>query len=51
FTLDMEIRLYRDKLATQGDDARQALVRELWEAVSDERAQGEGAAVRSGRSH
>ena len=51
FTLDMEIRLYRDKFATQGDDARQALVRELWEAVSDELAQGHGTAVRSGRSN
>lgn len=50
FTLDMEIRLYRDKLATQGDDARQALVRELWEAVSAELAQREGAAGRGGRA-
>ena len=51
FTLDMEIRLYRDKFATQGDDARQALVRELWEAVSDELAHGQGPAARSGRSN
>jgi LysR family transcriptional regulator, hypochlorite-specific transcription factor HypT len=39
FTLDMEIRLYRDKLAAQADDARQALVRELWDAVSAELAE------------
>jgi DNA-binding transcriptional LysR family regulator len=39
FTLTMEIRLYRDKLASQGDDPRQALTRSLWGAVSDELAQ------------
>jgi LysR family transcriptional regulator, hypochlorite-specific transcription factor HypT len=38
FTLDMEIRLYRDKLAAQGNDAREALVRAVWGAVSDELA-------------
>jgi LysR family transcriptional regulator, hypochlorite-specific transcription factor HypT len=38
FTLDMEIRLYRDKLAAQGNDAREALVRAVWDAVSDELA-------------
>jgi len=32
-TLDMEIRLYRDKLAAQGDDPRRALVRDVWDAV------------------
>ncbi len=35
FTLTMEIRLYRDKLAAQGDDPRQVLVRQLWDAVSE----------------
>ena len=34
FTLTMEIRLYRDKLAAKGDDARQTLMRNLWEVVS-----------------
>ena len=33
-TLTMEIRLYRDKLAAKSDDARQILVRQLWEVVS-----------------
>jgi DNA-binding transcriptional LysR family regulator len=36
FTLIMEIRLYRDKLATNADDPRQALVRRLWQVVADE---------------
>jgi hypothetical protein len=40
----MEIRLYRDKLAAKGDDARQILVRQLWDVVSEELAQGAGAA-------
>ncbi len=40
FTLTMEIRLYRDKLAVQGDDARQVLVRRLWDVVTEELAQG-----------
>jgi hypothetical protein len=38
----MEIRLYRDKLAAKGDDARQILARQLWEVVSEELAQGTG---------
>ncbi|PRG46814.1 LysR family transcriptional regulator [Burkholderia gladioli] len=42
FTLNMEIRLYRDKLAVHGDEARQALVRELWDAVIEELAQRAG---------
>jgi DNA-binding transcriptional LysR family regulator len=42
-TLTMEIRLYRDKLAAKGDDARQILVRQLWDVVSEELAQGAGA--------
>jgi DNA-binding transcriptional LysR family regulator len=33
FTLDMEIRLYCDKLATQGDDPHCVLVRNVWNAV------------------
>lgn len=40
FTLTMEIRLYRDKLAAQGDDPRQVLVRKLWDTVTGELAQG-----------
>ena len=40
FTLDMEIRLYRDKFAAQGDDARRTLVGAVWDAVSEELAQG-----------
>lgn len=40
FTLDMEIRLYRDKFAAQGGDARHALVCGVWDAVSEELAQG-----------
>jgi len=36
FTLTMEIRLYRDKLAAAGDDPRQQLVRRLWQVVADE---------------
>jgi LysR family transcriptional regulator, hypochlorite-specific transcription factor HypT len=36
FTLTMDIRLYRDKLASQGDDRRQALARSLWDAVGAE---------------
>jgi hypothetical protein len=32
----MEIRLYRDKLAAKSDDARQVLVRQLWDVVSEE---------------
>jgi DNA-binding transcriptional LysR family regulator len=43
-TLTMEIRLYRDKLAAKSDDARQILVRQLWDVVSEELAQGAGAA-------
>jgi DNA-binding transcriptional LysR family regulator len=43
YTLTMEIRLYRDKLAAQGDDPRQVLVRQLWDAVSGELAQGAAA--------
>ena len=38
-TLTMEIRLYRDKLAVQTDDARQQLVRALWDVVSTELTQ------------
>lgn len=40
FTLTMEIRLYRDKLAAPADDPRQVLVRKLWDAVRNELAQG-----------
>ncbi|WP_262054581.1 substrate-binding domain-containing protein, partial [Burkholderia thailandensis] len=36
FTLTMEIRLYRDKLAVQGDEPRQKLVRALWDVVREE---------------
>ncbi|MDE2204676.1 MAG: LysR family transcriptional regulator, partial [Burkholderiaceae bacterium] len=36
FTLTMEIRLYRDKLAGKGDDPRQQLVNRLWEVVARE---------------
>jgi DNA-binding transcriptional LysR family regulator len=36
FTLTMEIRLYRDKLAVAGDDPRRALVRRLWDVVANE---------------
>lgn len=36
FTLTMEIRLYRDKLAAASDDPRQQLVRRLWQVVADE---------------
>ena len=36
FTLTMEIRLYRDKLASNADDPRQELVRRLWQVVADE---------------
>ncbi|ONX74642.1 LysR family transcriptional regulator, partial [Burkholderia cenocepacia] len=36
FTLTMEIRLYCDKLALQGDEPRQKLVRALWDVVRDE---------------
>ncbi|MFM0046211.1 LysR substrate-binding domain-containing protein [Paraburkholderia sediminicola] len=43
-TLTMEIRLYRDKLAAKSDDARQILVRQLWDVVSEELAQGADAA-------
>jgi LysR family transcriptional regulator, hypochlorite-specific transcription factor HypT len=39
FTLTMEIRLYRDKLAAAGDDPRQALVRRLWDVVAQALAQ------------
>jgi DNA-binding transcriptional LysR family regulator len=39
-TLSMEIRLYRDKLAAKSDDARQMLVRQLWDVVSEELRQG-----------
>jgi hypothetical protein len=39
FTLDMEIRLYRDKLAAQGDDSRHARVsarvNAVWDAAAD----------------
>ncbi|MGA7814802.1 LysR substrate-binding domain-containing protein, partial [Caballeronia sp.] len=41
FTLTMEIRLYRDKLASKGGDARQQLLLKLWEAVGEERAKVE----------
>jgi DNA-binding transcriptional LysR family regulator len=34
FTLTMEIRLYRDKLAAFGDEPRQELVRRLWDVVA-----------------
>jgi len=40
FTLTMEIRLYRDKLAAQGDDTRHVLIRKLWDTVTGELAQG-----------
>jgi len=36
FTLTMEIRLYRDKLAAPGEEPRQALMRALWDAVGEE---------------
>ncbi|KMQ80087.1 Transcriptional regulator [Candidatus Burkholderia pumila] len=36
FTLTMEIRLYRDKMASQGDEPRQPLMRALWDAVGEE---------------
>ncbi|CCD38859.1 Transcriptional regulator [Candidatus Paraburkholderia kirkii UZHbot1] len=36
FTLTMDIRLYRDKLAAQGEEPRQALMRALWDAVCEE---------------
>ncbi|KMZ11948.1 Transcriptional regulator [Candidatus Burkholderia humilis] len=36
FTLTMEIRLYRDKLAAQSGEPRQAVMRALWEAVDEE---------------
>jgi DNA-binding transcriptional LysR family regulator len=36
FTVTMEIRLYRDKFAAQGDDPRQSLMRGLWNAVGEE---------------
>ncbi len=36
FTLTMEIRLYCDKLALQGDEPRQQRMRALWETVRDE---------------
>jgi LysR family transcriptional regulator, hypochlorite-specific transcription factor HypT len=39
FTLTMDIRLYRDKLASQGSEPRQALMRALWDAVGEELAQ------------
>ncbi|WP_118182188.1 LysR family transcriptional regulator [Paraburkholderia phosphatilytica] len=39
FTLTMEIRLYRDKLAAQGDDARHEVARALWDVVTGELAQ------------
>ncbi|HEY1608061.1 MAG TPA: LysR family transcriptional regulator [Paraburkholderia sp.] len=39
FTLDMEIRLYRDKLAAQGDDPRQARVNARVNAVWDAAAE------------
>jgi DNA-binding transcriptional LysR family regulator len=35
FTLDMEIRLYRDKLAVHGDDPRSARVSAVWDAAAD----------------
>ncbi len=41
FTLTMEIRLYRDKLASKGGNARQQLLLKLWEAVGEERAKEE----------
>ncbi len=36
FTLTMDIRLYRDKMASQGDEPCQALMRALWDAVVKE---------------
>jgi DNA-binding transcriptional LysR family regulator len=36
YTLTMEIRLYRDKLAAGGDDSRRQLVRHLWEVADRE---------------
>ncbi len=42
FTLTMEIRLYRDKLAAQGDDPRHELMRKLWDVVSAELVQDAG---------
>jgi LysR family transcriptional regulator, hypochlorite-specific transcription factor HypT len=39
FTLTMEIRLYRDKLAADSDEPRQKLVRRLWDVVTQELAQ------------
>ncbi|PLZ03330.1 LysR family transcriptional regulator [Burkholderia sp. WAC0059] len=47
FTLDMEIRLYRDKLAAQGDEPRKALLRGVWDAVCAELARGGDAPVRA----
>jgi DNA-binding transcriptional LysR family regulator len=38
FTLTMEIRLYRDKLASKGGGARQKLLGDLWDAVGEELA-------------
>lgn len=38
----MEIRLYRDKLALQGDEPRQKLVHALWDVVRDERRDTDG---------
>jgi DNA-binding transcriptional LysR family regulator len=40
FTLTMEIRLYHDKVAAQGDEPRQRLVRALWDVVRDELERG-----------
>jgi DNA-binding transcriptional LysR family regulator len=42
FSLDMEIRLYRDKLSVQGGEPRQRIIATLWRAVIAELA-GSGA--------
>ena len=42
FTLTMEIRLYRDKMAVQGDDPRHVLIRKLWDIVTAELAERTG---------
>ncbi len=42
FTLTMEIRLYRDRFAAQGDDPRHQLVRALWDGVAAELARDAG---------
>jgi len=47
FTLDMEIRLYRDKLAAHGDDPRRARVSAVWSAAADAAREAHG--ERAGR--